>query len=226
MASQIAVSMLRDLSRRTGGYVALNHKLLWKQIKTYLGYTKNELLDHLESQFKPWMTWANNGRPQHVDKPAWQLDHIKPKSSFNYTSITDEEFQECWALENLRPLEARLNLIKSDKKLRGKFNSTFLQGLKSKKISHSGIWYYLPYTNLEAKKFFEARFSPEMNWDNHGTCWQIDHIKPQAYLSYCSPEEKNFAECWALENLVPTLRSKNSAKNSRYKETLWFYNHG
>jgi len=224
MGSQIATSILRDLSRRNDNYIALNHKLLWKQIKTYLGYTKDEILDHIESQFKPWMTWANNGRPKHVNKPTWQLDHINPKSSFKYTSITDEEFQECWGLVNLRPIESRLNLIKSNKNLRSKFNSTFVQGLKSKKISHSGIWHYLPYTNLDAQKFFENRFTHEMTWKNYGTYWQIDHIAPQAYLSYTDPMEKNFAKCWALKNMVPKLRSENASKGSRYKEKLWFYN--
>ena len=56
------------------------------------------------------MNWDNWGKGE----GKWNIDHIKPDSSFNYTSVEDKEFQECWALENLQPLEARENLIKSN----------------------------------------------------------------------------------------------------------------
>lgn len=224
MASQIGLSIQRDLSKRNKKYYAMNHKLMWKQIKTYVGYTKDELLDYIESKFKPWMSWENNGRPSNPANPTWQLDHIKPKSSFEYTSIADPEFAKCWALENLQPLESRLNLLKSNKTLRSRFSSSFNNGIKSKKILRSGIWAHLPYTNLEAKKYFENLFEDGMTWDNWGDAWHIDHLVPQAYLSYTDVEEKNFRYCWALENLKPTPRSKNCAKNSRYKNKLWFYN--
>jgi hypothetical protein len=224
MASQIGLSIQRDLAKRNKKYFAMNHKLMWKQIKAYIGYTKDELLDHIESQFKPWMTWANNGRPQDADNPTWQLDHIKPKSSFNYTSIADPEFAKCWALDNLQPLESRLNLLKSNKNLRSRLQSSFNNGIKSKKILRSGIWAHLPYTNLEAKKYFENLFVDDMTWNNWGEKWHIDHTVPQAYLSYTDVEEKNFRYCWALENLKPLARSLNCAKNSRYENKLWFYN--
>jgi 5-methylcytosine-specific restriction endonuclease McrA len=224
MASQIGLSIQRDLARRNKKYFAMNHKLMWKQIKAYVGYTKDELLDHIESQFKPWMTWTNNGRPQDAENPTWQLDHIKPKSSFNYISIADPEFAKCWALENLQPLESRLNLLKSNKNLRSRLRSSFNNGIKSKKILRSGIWAHLPYTNLEAKKYFENLFADDMTWDNWGEKWHIDHVIPQAYLSYTDVKEKNFRYCWDLENLRPVARSKNCAKSSRHENKLWFYN--
>ena len=52
------------------------------------------------------MTWANYGW-------RWHVDHIKPKASFDFEN--EEEFLECWGLENLQPLFAEDNLIKSDK---------------------------------------------------------------------------------------------------------------
>ena len=27
-------------------------------------------------------------------------------------------------------------------------------------------------------KYLESQFTPEMNWDNYGTYWEIDHIHP------------------------------------------------
>jgi len=224
LATQFANSIIRSLTKRNQRHVAIPQRMVWKQIKDHLGYTKEDFLNHVESQFKAWMTWENNGRPKDVDTPAWQLDHIKPKSSFDYTSISDEEFKECWALGNLRPIEARINIVKSSKDLRSYFNSSYSSGLKSKKICSSGIWHYLPYTNFEAKIFFESLFSGEMSWENHGTVWQLDHLVPQAYLSYVEPSSDNFQKCWELSNLEPTLIKENISKGSRYKNKLWHYN--
>jgi len=69
------------------------------------GYTIDDLMKRLESLFQEGMTFGNHGK--------WHIDHIKPVSSFNFKSYKDEEFKECWALENLRPLWARDNLRKN-----------------------------------------------------------------------------------------------------------------
>ena len=81
----------------------------------FLPYTADQLKRHLESLWEPWMNWENYGG--RADNPAktWQLDHIKPHSSFNYTSVSDPQFLECWALSNLRPLEKIENMKKGSK---------------------------------------------------------------------------------------------------------------
>ena len=73
----------------------------------YVGYTVQELVKHIESKFEDWMSWDNYGK--------WHIDHIKPKSLFNYTSFFDEDFKKCWALSNLQPLEAIENIKKRNK---------------------------------------------------------------------------------------------------------------
>jgi len=73
-----------------------------------VGYTLENLTKHLEKQFDDKMSWDNYGS-------YWHIDHIKPKSLFNYTSEIDKEFKECWGLNNLQPLEAKANLIKHNK---------------------------------------------------------------------------------------------------------------
>lgn len=69
-----------------------------------LPYTPTQLRKHLESQFENWMSWDNYG--------MWHIDHIVPQSKLRYDSFNHPNFQKCWALENLRPLEARANLRK------------------------------------------------------------------------------------------------------------------
>ena len=70
-----------------------------------LDFTMDELRTHLENQFDDWMNWNNHG--------LWHIDHIKPVASFNFTSMEDEDFKKCWALENLQPLKDTENMRKN-----------------------------------------------------------------------------------------------------------------
>ena len=81
-----------------------------KSWESLVGYTLGVLRQRLESQFHkdPKITWENMGS-------YWHVDHIRPKASFSYATSSDIEFQECWALENLQPLEACANLRKGSK---------------------------------------------------------------------------------------------------------------
>jgi|TARA_R110000823_G_C15727310_1_gene479333 hypothetical protein len=72
-----------------------------------LPYTPQQLREHIESQFEDWMTWDNYG--------LWHIDHIYPQSKLPYDSLEHPNFQKCWALENLRPLDAIENIMKSNK---------------------------------------------------------------------------------------------------------------
>lgn len=83
-------------------------------IVKYLPYTLQELRNHLEKQFTLEMTWENYG-PAKEGAYHWQIDHIIPQSVLPYDSFAHPNFLKCWALENLRPLEAFANLRKSSK---------------------------------------------------------------------------------------------------------------
>jgi len=66
------------------------------------------LIEHLESKFVEGMNWDNYGSD-------WEIDHIRPITSFNFVSYDDPDFKICWSLANLQPLWKYLNRIKSDK---------------------------------------------------------------------------------------------------------------
>lgn len=78
-------------------------------IRNILGYSIEELKEHLEAQFEDWMTWDNLGLTAKTYKQTWQIDHIKPVNTFNITDMYCEDFKKCWALENLRPLDSYVN---------------------------------------------------------------------------------------------------------------------
>jgi hypothetical protein len=88
-------------------FFSKNRKKTWD----FLPYTVDELKQHLENLFESWMNWNNWG----ISKGKWNIDHIKPDSLFNYKSMEDKEFQDCWALSNLRPLDAIENIKKWNK---------------------------------------------------------------------------------------------------------------
>lgn len=69
-----------------------------------VGYTADELRRHLERQFAKGMSWDNFGE--------WHIDHIVPIARFTFSSADDEQFKQCWAVTNLRPLWARANISK------------------------------------------------------------------------------------------------------------------
>ena len=72
-----------------------------------LKYSPQELISHLEKQFKDGMTWDNYGK--------WHVDHSVPISSFNIKEIGDSEFMKCWSLSNLQPMWEEENIKKSNK---------------------------------------------------------------------------------------------------------------
>jgi hypothetical protein len=91
---------------------------LWRSMKNYqketswfaiLGYTRDDLVAHLERQFTKGMSWDNMGE--------WHIDHIVPLSSFNIDSPESPDFSRAWDLTNLRPLWANENMSKGGKVL-------------------------------------------------------------------------------------------------------------
>ena len=71
-----------------------------------LQYTPEELINHLEKQFKDDMTWDNYG--------IWHVDHKLPITSFDIQGMGDEEFMRCWCLDNLQPMWGEENIRKSN----------------------------------------------------------------------------------------------------------------
>jgi len=74
-----------------------------------LGYTPEELINHLEKQFTEGMTWENYGE--------FHVDHKLPITSFDIQEMGDEEFMKCWSLDNLQPMWGEENIRKSNKVL-------------------------------------------------------------------------------------------------------------
>lgn len=82
-----------------------------RSILKHLPYSMEELRAHIESLWEPWMNWDNYGIIE-LDRQTWQIDHITPQVHLPFSDFSDPNFLLCWALSNLRPIDARLNIEK------------------------------------------------------------------------------------------------------------------
>ena len=105
-----------NISRKI--HFALDGRKNGESILKYLQYSMQDLKEHFESLFEPWMNWSNQGKyykniwdDNDQTTWVWNLDHIIPQSEFNYTSMDDRSFRDCWALSNLRPYSAKQNIL-------------------------------------------------------------------------------------------------------------------
>jgi hypothetical protein len=80
-----------------------------KHTTELLGCTIEQLRFHLESKFKPGMSWDNYG------VYGWHIDHVVPCIAFDLTDIEQEK--RCFHYSNLQPLWAEENLSKHAKVL-------------------------------------------------------------------------------------------------------------
>jgi hypothetical protein len=60
------------------------------------------------------------------------------------------------------------------------------------------------------REWFEYNFTSEMNWDNYGSYWSIDHIIPVCKFDLTIEDEK--CKCWNWSNLIPVTVNYNSSK--------------
>jgi hypothetical protein len=100
-------------------------------------------------------------------------------------------------------------------RLRCSVSRSIHQALKLRDKTKGGSTFdHLPYSREELAEHLEKQFDEHMTWDNHGTYWHIDHIRPHASFKYDSLDHPEFQKCWALENLRPLKASENMSKGS------------
>jgi len=101
-ANNPMITFARDCKSRINA-IQVKSSLKRKEIEQ--GYTQEQFIQHIESQFIDGMTWGNRNE--------WHIDHIKPISLFLKEGVTDPNIIN--ALSNLQPLWAKDNLSKGAK---------------------------------------------------------------------------------------------------------------
>lgn len=76
-----------------------------------VGYSTDQLREHLQRLWLPGMNWSNYGWSSRAEK-WWTIDHKIAQAHFHYSSPNDPQFKQCWALNNLQPMWSSDNFRK------------------------------------------------------------------------------------------------------------------
>ena len=77
--------------------------------ESLVGYTLKDLKNHLEQTIPEGYCWSD------YLKGSLHIDHIIPIRAFVFNRPEDEEFKQCWNLQNMRLLPAKQNWFKNEK---------------------------------------------------------------------------------------------------------------
>jgi len=88
---------------------------LVEKMEIYLGYKMSELVEYLDKDIQ-----EREGISLKVafDR-GYHVDHVTPLSKFKVGHLEDSEFRRCWAIDNLRMMDADENLKKGSKDIYG-----------------------------------------------------------------------------------------------------------
>lgn len=75
-------------------------------------------------------------------------------------------------------------------------------------------------TSDEYRAHMEKQFTKRMTWDNYGTYWHDDHIRPVASFDWSDPEQRR--QCEHYTNKQPLEAKKNIAKSDSWDGQIGF----
>jgi len=136
------------------------------------------------------------------DKQYAKADWLKKKTDPEY-KLKHREYQRDYKRER-----RQCNIFRLKENLRTYFYRTLTNKSKS-------VFKYLGCDIEEFKKYIENQFTKDMNWDNYGIYWEIDHIKPIDLFNFNI--EKEIYECWNYKNLQPLTINENKIKSNKYE---------
>lgn len=119
----------------------------------------------------------------------------------------NKEYNKYYYVNNI---QYKLSLL-----LRSNLND-FLKKNKTNKSKSALI--LLNCTIEDCKLYLEKQFKPEMNWENHGKIWEIDHIKPCSSFDLTKEEEQQ--KCFHYTNLQPLFKTTEIAKQFGYENEV------
>jgi len=156
--------------------------------------------------------YSNNKEKVNKKSIKWQKTHLESsKLTHNKWAKNNREYFKKWRQnqwDNNPNFRLRITL--------GNRLNECLK--KSKTNKDSNIIKLLGCSLNELKLLLESKFTPEMNWNNHGEIWEIDHIKPCA--SFDLTDVKQQQECFHYSNLQPLFKTTEISKSFGYKNHI------
>lgn len=161
--------------------------------KRYQIENKNKLFDKKQSYAKNYYLShkkekVNYQKQYKLKNPGYMTNYVKERSKVDIN-------------------------FKIHKILRSRFKAIF-----KNKIKHTSVINLIGCSLNDLKLHLEAQFKPEMNWQNHGKIWEIDHIIPCSKFNFIELEEQQ--KCFHYTNLQPLFKTTSIAKELGYKDHI------
>lgn len=171
-----------------------------EEIKRRKDYQKQYYLEHKTSVTARHKLYKINNK-----------DIIRQKERERYYTIPKEQRQakaRAYRLANIDYIKEKDKQRHEQNKLNRNLSTAIYMALKGAKAGRH--WEDLVDYNLQQlKEHLENQFTPEMNWNNYGSYWEIDHIIPQNTFNFETENDKDFKICWSLANLRPLEKIAN-----------------
>lgn len=175
------------------------NKINNSKIKKYYELNKEKYLEQRNE-------WIKNNK-----------ERIKELSKINNKKKTKEQIKD----NNIKQKKYKVEWSKFQYKNNIQFRLTtilrcrLLSALVSKTNKFKSALVLLGCSIEEFKQHLESQFKPEMNWDNHGSYWEIDHIQPCISFNLIDPLEQ--AKCFHYTNMQPLTINENRTKKDKIK---------
>jgi hypothetical protein len=193
----------------------LNKNKKWREEnrEKYLESKKKEYLRHRERYLERSKQYQLENKDEIKEqRKIYRLKNVDNKKLIDKEyQQTHKEERNIYLKEYRKKVGYKLNhYIRND--IRRAFSN---RNPTSKKELHSNE--IIGYTADELKQHIEKQFKKDMNWDNYGTLWNLDHLTPITFF----PEAKDYNDpiikkIWSLENLTPVYCKENFSKGNRY----------
>lgn len=185
-------------------YNLKNSEMIKNKNHEYYISKKNELLEKSKIYRKENIESIKQQRKNYRNREEVK-NHIKQKQR-EYLPIRKNKIKE----KRVTDLNFRISEI-----LRSKIH---------KMLSNRNTTYqrYIGCDINYLKKWIEFRFDKNMNWNNFGEYWQIDHILPINKFNFS--EEKNIQICFHWTNLQPLSSLENKQKSDKLLLHHYFNN--
>lgn len=148
--------------------------------------------------------WYDNNKPKHQEyDKQYRIDNMEKRREYDKTR---NKYRNEY---NKIRRQSDLNY-----KIKHNFRSRFSMLLKQNKTYKTNSVINLLGCSLdELKQHLEFQFRDGMNFENHGTIWEIDHIKPCSKFDLTNIEEQKI--CFHYTNLQPLYKQENRKKSNK-----------
>ncbi len=176
--------------------------------------------------------WAREWRQRNPEKAKvldkkWSEKYKEKRLAYaqenkeNHAIYEREKYHRVEGMREKSTVRARERYQSRERTPREKVNqslsSNIRDALNGKKAGRR--WEALVgYTMDDLFKHLELLFDENMSWENYGSYWAIDHIKPKSLFKYKTAKDNEFKKCWALNNLQPMEKIANIRKGNKYEK--------